>query len=206
MRIGIDIDDVLAETLPAFVHYNNECHHGEWRLDHFHTAHWEEVLGLSSDAMADRLELFFDSNHFKGVGPAPHAQEVVGELATSHELHIISARWDLLVPFTERWLEVHFPGLFTEIHFARNHYTPRASPGRTRPTKDELLEIHQVELLIEDSLEYAERCVERGFDVILFDRPWNARKKDPLQRVGGWLEVPDVIKTVLSRAKGEHKP
>jgi 5'(3')-deoxyribonucleotidase len=206
MRIGIDIDDVLADTLPAFVRYNNELHQGCWEPEHFHTAHWEEVLGLSSEAMADRLELFFGSHYFKTVGPAPHAQRIVGELASDHELHIISARWDLIVPFTEEWLSEHFPARFSQIHFAQNHYTPRASPGRARPTKDELLERHRVDILIEDSLEYAVRCVERGFDVILFDRPWNARANDPrFRRVIGWPAVPEIVQTVIDGAKGRKR-
>lgn len=204
MRIGIDIDDVLADTLPAFVRFNNEQFGGSWSLDHFHTAHWEDVLGLTSEQMADRLEVFFDSPSFRSVGPAAEAQSALRELKGPHELHIVSARWDRIVDFTERWLDEHFPGFFNGIHFAANHYTSRANPLGNRRTKDQLLAQHELEVLIEDSLEYAERCLANGFRVILFDRPWNRRGNDPrYHRVQGWREIPATIASLGAQCKRE---
>ncbi len=200
MRIGVDIDDVLADTLPAFVRFNNEHHGGSWTTEHFHTAHWEEVLGLSSEQMGDRLESFFDSSHFRAVGPAQHAQGVLNKLRTTHELHIVSARWDRIVDYTTAWLDEHFPAFFSGIHFAANHYTTRASTRGMRRTKAELLAHHGVEVIIEDSLEYAERCRAAGFGVILFDRPWNRRAESAdYHRVADWLAVPPVIEQMSTR-------
>lgn len=197
MRIGIDIDDVLADTLPAFVRYNNHNHGGRWAIEDFHTAVWESVLGLTSDQMADRLESFFDSEEFRSVGPADGSSLIIPTLARAHELHIVSARWDRIVPFTERWLGEHFHGVFTGIHFAANHYTTRAAPRGDRRTKDEILAHNKLEVLIEDSLEYAERCLSNGFEVILFDRPWNRRATDlRFRRVTGWSEVPAMIENL----------
>lgn len=204
MRIGIDIDDVLADTLPAFVRFNNERFGGRWELEHFHTAHWEDVLRLTSEEMADRLEIFFDSPLFRSVNPATEAISTLASLRADHELHIVSARWDRIVDFTEVWLDHHFPGFFRGVHFAANHYTPRADPRGGRRTKDQLLADHGLDVLIEDSLEYADRCLQNGFRVVLFDRPWNRSGTDPrYHRVRGWGEVPTIIERIAAERPEE---
>lgn len=194
MRIGIDIDDVLADTLPAFVTYNNRYHGGAWTPDHFDSARWEDILGLTSNELSDRLEHFFSTPEFHAVQPAPGSTSVLRNLAEQHELHIVSARWDVIVEPTKRWLDDHFNGLFTGVHFAANHYTERAAVRSPRLTKDGVLAREGIDLLIEDSLEYAVRCLVAGYAVVLFDRPWNRHGADDrFHRVANWGEVAGMI-------------
>jgi uncharacterized HAD superfamily protein len=205
MKIGIDIDDVLAETLPAFIGYNNRHHGGAWSLDHFHSARWEEVLGVTSDQLSDRLEHFFSTPEFHGVEPSAGAARALRALGRSHELHIVSARWDVIVEPTKRWLDDHFAGLFTGVHFAANHYTSRAAAWAPRLPKDGILAREGIDILIEDSLEYGDRCLAAGYGVILFDRPWNRQAADPrYHRVKAWSEVVSTVTTLAQHNGGER--
>jgi len=206
MKIGIDIDDVLADTLPAFIDYNNRHHGGARSLEHFHSARWEDVLGVTTDQLGDRLEHFFSTPDFHAIQPTAGANEALRILGKTYELHIVSARWDVIVEPTKLWLATHFGGLFTGVHFAANHYTNRAAARAPRLSKDGVLAREGIDVLIEDSLEYAERCLAAGHGVILFDQPWNRRANDTrYYRVKAWSEVVPTVTALAQRRRGGER-
>ncbi|KAL9819685.1 hypothetical protein AtNW77_Chr4g0311991 [Arabidopsis thaliana] len=106
------------------------------------------------------------------------------------------SRQNAIKEHTLEWIEIHFPGLFKQIHFG-NHF---ALHGESRP-KSEICRSFGAEILIDDNPRYAEECANIGMKVLLFDYensyPWSKTEsvdRHPLvTRVHNWEEVEQQI-------------
>lgn len=118
------------------------------------------------------MDAFYQSEHFtEKLNPIPHALEVLQELKKDYELHIVTSRQFAIEDHTMRWIEQHYPGVFTEVHFG-NHYS-RAGKVRSKP---EICQEIGAVLLIDDSLQYAMHCYKAKIPVLLFgDYAWNQK-------------------------------
>ena len=115
------------------------------------------------------MDKFFESEHFKNIAPVPRALEVLQQLHSRFELHIVTSRQHKLEDITKEWVNTHFPGIFTAFHFG-NHYV---TTGVSRSKPDMCRSINAV-LLIDDSLRYAVQCTRSHIPVLLFGQyAWN---------------------------------
>lgn len=73
---------------------------------------------------------------------------------------------------TIAWIEMHFPGIFKDIHFG-NHW---AKEGKSL-SKSEICRNIGAHCLIDDNPGYAIECAEAGINVLLYDwkmeYPWS---------------------------------
>ena len=105
-------------------------------------------------------------------------------LQAQHELHVVTSRQVAIRDETLRWLERHFAGVFTAVHFG-NHW---AQSGAARPKSHICREIG-ADLLVDDNPEYARDCAEHDIQVLLYnwrlEYPWSQRPDecDPWARL-----------------------
>ena len=184
MKIGIDLDDVLADSLPHYLQAFNERFGFEvrladaaWRIaDRFPHIPQQETDAFFSELIEDG---FFSSRPL-----IPHAKEAVEALAgDGHRLYIITGRTLRDERITMDWLtRVGVLSLFESVvHRSRDpverHKTDVASG----------LELG---LFIEDELAVALAVAETAIPVLLFDHPWN---QSPLpgnvHRIRSWGEA-----------------
>lgn len=184
MRIGIDLDDVLADSLPYFTQAFNrrfgldiQLGDAAWRIaDRFPHIPRQEADDFFTKLIADG---FFSSRPL-----FPGAKEAVEALTEDgHRLYIITGRSPQEEPITRRWL-AHV-GMAS--HFEAVLHRTREPVGHHKSSAASEL---QLDLFIEDEPVVARAVSEAAIPVLLFDRPWN---QDPLpdniRRVRSWHEA-----------------
>jgi uncharacterized HAD superfamily protein len=184
MRIGIDLDDVLADSLPHYVQALNrrfdltiDLAGAAWRIfDRFPHIPRREAHSFFSELIEDG---FFSSRPL-----LPGAREAVESLAEEgHRLFIVTGRATRDAATTREWLEQ--VGLLR--HFNAVVHNGMEPVSRYKSGVASRL---QLDLFIEDELTVAIAVAESAVPVLLFDRPWNqGTLPDNMQRVRHWNEV-----------------
>jgi uncharacterized HAD superfamily protein len=198
MKIGIDLDDVVAECAVPYLRAFAE----RFRLDlpeedlGWQTlARIEEVSGEEKDRF--RLALY-DSRFFAELAPYEDCPSVVERLAAAgHELYFITARAERRRVITETWLREQ--GLIQHaraVHLKpHGEFDPTAPPGRYDATcsahyKVRLAKELELDAFCEDDTLISKTLAEAGVKVWLFDHPWNREVKHPnITRVATWTEL-----------------
>lgn len=186
MKIGIDLDEVISETLVEIIRFHNETYGTSLALEQFKSYRFWETWGGTREEAVDKVHAFFQSPYACRALPVVGAQSAVQALGKDHELHIITARPEELAMLTHYWIKEHFNGAFAEIHFA-NHFSKKGGIPRTKAEICDALGVH---VLIEDSEDHAVECVRKGREVFLIDRPWNrSDMPSSIYRVSSWDEI-----------------
>ena len=191
MLIAIDIDEVLAETVSAFVKKYNQIYKTNLKRSDFYTFDWWKVIGISFEEFKKRYGKMIEDGFFKDLKPKEGAPAGVKALAEKYALIAVTARPRSLATTTEEWLEKYFPHSFLGVE-----YTREKPLSHEIESKFSICRRRGVNILIEDDLEYAEECAENGIKVFLFDAPWNQHLKETayLIRVYSW---PEIVKELL---------
>jgi len=190
MKIGIDLDEVLVDFLPALIRYHNATYSTSLSRDDFFTYHYWDVWGGTVEEAIKKVCDFHQTPYFKELEPISGTQEAIGRLKEGNELFIITSRQESIADATKDWVAKYFPGAFSDV-FLTNQY----SLNGNKKTKKEYCELLGVEVLIEDQLKYALECLSRERRVFLLDCPWNKAKELPegIKRVYSWQEIIETI-------------
>lgn len=190
MRIGIDLDEVLGYFLPAFIEWHNDIYKTHWKIEEFYSYYSWDVYNFPREEGIKKLYEFFETPYFKNIKPTKGSQEAVKILKKDNELFIITARQEIIIEETRRWVAQYFPNIFSEIYFA-NHFSQSGKPK----TKKETCDFLDIDVLIEDSAPYASECLAPSRKIFLFDYPWNRAIALPggIKRVHSWEEILEKI-------------
>ncbi|MDP2666290.1 MAG: hypothetical protein Q8P05_02205 [Candidatus Diapherotrites archaeon] len=185
MRIGVDIDGVLAEFYGPLLEYYNAHHRTAYReadVNHFELS---RLWGCSTEEAVAEFNAFFQTEHFRRLPPVKGAITALSTLARDNDLYIITARPSHVKTVTEDWLAHHFGDIMSDCVFT-NHFDPAR-----RLSKMHICREKGIHWMIEDSLDFAIECAENRIDVLLLNRPWNQTKTlhPRIHRVHGWEEI-----------------
>lgn len=171
--LAVDVDEVIAYFIPALAEFHNEAFGGTvLTAQSFHSYDFCHVWGGTIEDSYVKMDGFYASSHFLNLKPIPHAFETLKKLQDDFELHVVTSRQFAIQDPTLKWVEQHFPNIFTEIHFG-NHYSRE---GKVRSKPEICRDIGAV-LLIDDSLQYALHCYKADIPVLLFgEYAWNQRE------------------------------
>ncbi len=187
MRIGIDLDEVVADSIAAIIKLHNERYGTRLKRDDFHTYVFEEVWGGTREEAIKKVDEFFATDQLKNISPIAGSLKAIAALkAKGHELYVITGRSNDNVRQTEQWLEGHFPDVFLGVH-----YTSIFSLTEKPRKKSETCKKLGVEVLIDDHMRNVLDCAGEGIRVLLFDQPWNRGHELPgnVERVFSWDEI-----------------
>ena len=157
-------------------------------------------LGFGPAAQgATNLQMpFFQSEHFRdGVAPVGGARESLERLRRAGcDLVVVTSRQHCIEEQTRQWLEAHFPGIFSEVHFG-NHFALEGASRR----KSEICRDVGAHVLVDDNPQYALDCAEAGVEVMLFDwerrYPWSkalgAGEHERVRPVPTWRDAEAAI-------------
>ncbi|NJD69078.1 MAG: hypothetical protein FIA90_10610 [candidate division NC10 bacterium] len=191
MRIGIDLDDVLADSLPHYLQAFNARFgfdvgpaDAAWRIaDRFPQLPRQEADDFFSELIAAG---FFSSRSL-----LPYAKEAVETLADDgHDLYIITGRTPRDERITMDWLA----RVGMRSHFEAVVHRTCDPVERHKADVASGLELG---IFIEDELAVALAVAEAAISVLLFDRPWNQGPvPNTVRRVGSWPEALAQIATM----------
>jgi uncharacterized HAD superfamily protein len=195
MRIGLDMDEVLAQFLATFIVYHNEKYNTNHRLEDVHEFELWKVWGGTKEEIAERIRQFVVEGRVLTLPPVPMAQMIIESLKEDNELFVITARHDAGRESSEKWLEEHFPETFREVHMSNDAHKENSS----NKTKADICKDIGIDIMIEDSYLYAEGIAAEGIPVILLNYSWNISKPhtDNIFRARDWSEVPKVISSIM---------
>ena len=197
LRIGIDVDDVLAESLPGYLEAFRRRFGHEVKIEE---AAWE-IFRRYPEISATQMWGFFselEASDFLGTRPLyPEAVEAVRILsATGHRLFVVTGRLSQHREHTRRLLErAGLLGVFEELVHRDGEPAPEYKTRMVRELR--------LDLLIEDELPVALAAAAVPIPVLLFDRPWNRGELPTgLTRVTDWSQVLHLIAAQASSRFG----
>lgn len=171
MKIGIDIDNVIAHTFQDLVVYFNSF------MGKNHSPN--EVL---ERMRKDRLKMLaywwstWRRGLLKQVSPIEEAVAAIREWHPSHSISLVTSRLPIFNRQTKEWLKKHqIP--FHELHHAKETTKHKKAPN--------------CRVFIEDNLKECETLADHCEKVFLLDYPWNRGeiKKKNIIRVNNWGEI-----------------
>jgi uncharacterized HAD superfamily protein len=189
MRIGIDLDEVLAKMVVELNNFYNRRYGTNFSFDDYAEYDLEVTWGGSRDRAVRIVREFYSSSFFKDIQPLDGSQEGIDKMFEENELFVVTARPSLLKRRTEEWIEKYFSGRMKEVI-----YTGEYSLHSSEMSKEKICLGKGIEIILEDNLETARKCSLEGIRSVLFDRPWNQNGFDrSVVRVRSWKEALEAV-------------
>jgi len=175
MKIGIDIDNVIANTFRDLLPHFNRFVGKE--------ADPIEVIRMMREDKLKMLAYYFDAwrkRIMTRVTPMEGAAETIRDWHKQHAIKLITSRLTLFNRQTREWLHRHAVP-YHELHHAKE---------KTKHTK-----AGGCHVFIEDNPDECEVLAHHCERVLLFDHPWNRREFSAknIIRVKDWKEIRDLI-------------
>jgi 5'(3')-deoxyribonucleotidase len=166
--IAIDLDDVLAEHVEAFIEFSNIYYGTNLTVDEY-SDHWVDLWGeIDREEIERRAAEFHTHESTIGYKVKKDAKRVLTELGRDNDLYIVTARPRHLIDTSLEWVRTHFDGIFKGVHFV-----PIWEPDNT-VTKADICRQIGATYLIDDLVRHCNIAAEGGITAILFgDYSWN---------------------------------
>lgn len=176
MRIGVDIDGVLADSLPLWVTELNRFFNKNKRVEEIHLYDICKTYDITTEELYKFLER---RGRYLMSAPPPvtGAPYYLSRIKQYHDIYIITAREEQYGLETREWLKKH--GLpYDELLLLGSH-----------DKKEACLE-KKLHVLVEDTLEIGVEVSAAGVPVLLMDAPYNQGPLPGLvYRKRSWDEV-----------------
>ncbi|MGI9028090.1 MAG: 5' nucleotidase, NT5C type [Candidatus Saccharimonadales bacterium] len=182
--IGVDIDDVLAAHLPAFVKYSNDTYNTGLTAETYEE-YWPNLWNISMDETLKRAREFHELT-VASYERIADADSVLANLSKKYRLVIVTARPKYNIEATHEWIGQHFKDVFDDIHFV-----PIWEPDN-KVTKADICKQIGADYLIDDIPRHCNFAAEAGVAALLFGGYTWSRDHlvhDDVVRVNNWHEV-----------------
>ncbi|MDR1300263.1 MAG: hypothetical protein LBK50_00995 [Candidatus Nomurabacteria bacterium] len=194
-KIVVDIDDVLADMVPALIERINDLMGSNLGVEDY-TENMGDVLGLELEEVSRLFDEFFaNSNPFySSLKPIEQAREALQRLSHDYDIVALTSRRQSTESVTKKWLEQNLGGLVGEVHFSGAFETITADSHKRN--KNEQLLMLDADWLIDDQPKHVNSAAELGIKAILFgDYPWSDRQDihPDVLRARDWVGVLRII-------------
>jgi len=187
--IAFDIDDVLAANAEGFAAFSNAQWGTSMTAADF-SEDWMSMWGVSAEEMQERSRIFHASDTVARYDAYQEALPILTTLSAKHDLRVVTSRQQSIREHTSNWIDRHFPGVFTDIHYSG--IFDGGSANAHKVTKVDMLRTISAEYLVDDQLKHCIAAAEAGISAVLFgDYPWNQAETLPngIVRCVNWKEV-----------------
>jgi len=176
MRIGVDIDGVLANSLPLWVSELNGFFDMNKRVEDIHLfdiCHTYQVTPRELDMFLKQKGRYLMTEP----PPVSGASYFLSRIKQYHEIYIVTARDEKFGQETREWLNKHYLP-FDELFLLGSH------------EKKEPCLKNNIKVLVEDTLEIGAKVSSAGVPVLLMDAPYNQGALPRLvYRTRSWEEI-----------------
>lgn len=184
LRIGIDVDDVLVESLPGYLEAFRSHFGRDVKIE---DAAWEIFPRYPEISAAEMRRFFTKLDEMDFLGSRPFHPEAVAAMqalaGAGHRLVVVTGRLQEHRHYTQRLLRsAGVAELFEELVHRDGETAVEYKPRVIRERR--------LDLLIDDELHVAVASARVPVPVLLFDRPWNQGELPAgITRVTNWAQV-----------------
>lgn len=197
MKIALDIDGVLANIMPELNDFYNRKFGTSFRVEEYKYHDLEKTWGGTKEEAIEVVEEFYQSPSFLNIGPVPLSQKSIHSLSIRHFLFSVTARPKSIEPKTLTFLKNNFQEKIQKVFHTGQYINSAGSIN-----KFDICASEKAELLVEDCLETAIDCANRGLKTFLLDKYHNqlngnySEEELPatLVRVKNWSEIVEILK------------
>lgn len=191
MKIGIDMDSVIAEIMQPMVDFHNNRYHTNLTIDDHTDYNLSTVWKCDPSDVLFRIFEYYESSYFDSTLPVEGARKGIDYLSKKHELILITSRPHAIERKTIGWLDKYFPDKFKKVC----HTNQVSHAHEKRRKKSEVCREEQITVMIDDAVDYAVDCAEAGIQVYLFPARWNTgfAARERIQPVSGWDEIISIL-------------
>lgn len=192
--IAVDVDDVLAINIPAFVEFSNK----KWGMNltiEDYEENWRKTWDVDAEELIERTEVI-KNEFWHTLQHSGEALPVLRELAKNYKLVIATSRRKDVSEVTKAWVDKYFGGIFEEVHHAGIFDVDKRDLKKyeeaAKLTKARLCRELGADYLIDDHIKHCLGVDAIGLKALLFgDYSWNKQAKlpDTITRVRNWAEV-----------------
>lgn len=186
MKIGFDLDEVLAGFIEQFLKYYNLGFKTDYKRENIRHYDLWKVFGVERNFMINLVYGFYKSSFFKNIKPIDGSIDGVEYLKGRGDLYIVTSRENVVRVDTIKWLDRYFSKHFKGIEFTDDNVIAGKSLK-----KSDICRMLRLDAMIEDRAEYADECAKEGIETLLMDCPWNREYKEAgkVKRVYNWNEI-----------------
>ena len=186
MRIGVDIDEVLAPFLKTMVQSKNLKLPAMKKYPYVYST----MFGMSQRESSKMVDEFYRTEEFRRMRPIHGSQVTLRVLQNKgHEIYAITGRQAIAEDVTFDWLEEHFPKTFTDCYLT-NSFT------QYETDKSVIANQLGLGLMIDDSLYTCQECEASGISSVQFIGspvyPW-CKDDQHVMTVGNWKEISEIF-------------
>lgn len=187
--IGIDLDEIIADFVRTFIDFYKEIYGRKILFEEIKTYNfWEQGLGKNREEAIKLVDEFYNSRYFDNIPLIDNARQAIGKLSLEKRVYIVTSRPNRFKEKTEEFVNNHFFGKEIRVIYSSDFHKENGN------TKAEICTNLRISDFVEDNLEYARECAERGVRVFLYDKPWNQGKLNRgIIRVKSWQEILSVF-------------
>jgi len=204
MRIGIDLDDVIAVC--AVPYLKRFAHEYKVELPDEKEIGWHLLRDMDRHVSPEERDRFrirlYDGTFFSTLDIYQDCPVVLERLVQQgHEIYFITARAERRRMVTETWLrEKRILDYAKAVHlkphgeFNPDHPRGRYDPHSSAAYKTRLALELGLDVFCEDDDLISRALADAGLRVLLFDHPWNREvQHERITRVSGWSEVATLL-------------
>lgn len=196
--IAFDCDEVFTGTAQGILDIYYQRYGVHVPLEKFYTP-GSDKWGCDDPAEAARRfnEILHSPELTDEASVIEGAPEVIGRLATKYSLVLVTGRPDELIPATKRFIDRHFPGMFTALE-CTNHFVD----AKRRP-KGLVCTQYGAHILVDDHTGHIENALEAGvpYGIVFGDYPWNRdyQTGPRTERCRDWSTLEAIIDRLASQ-------
>ncbi|MBI3379276.1 hypothetical protein HY029_00815 [Candidatus Gottesmanbacteria bacterium] len=191
LKIGIDIDNVIADSYPLYIDaFNKEFGTTVQYEEIFHFYYLEKNVGIEEAKVSEFIESIVHSEEFQlRIPPVVNALSIIKKwIKQGYWIHYITSRPIDTKNETLKWLKKHgfwVKGVTLDLYNEKEHNFKHIS--RINNYKRDIADKKKLDIFIEDSLDISKSL---DIPVYLIDRPWNqGTLPENVKRVKNWEEI-----------------
>jgi 5'(3')-deoxyribonucleotidase len=183
MRIGIDIDEVLAPFLPTMTRWRSP----QRPLPAKYKYLYRDIYDISQKESTKLVQDFYESEEFEKMPPIKYAVDAMTELKKGNKLFIVTGRQEVVRDKTQMWIQENFPGIFEDVIMTNSFTSNEIS-------KSTICRLLHIGLMIDDSMDVCQDCLLNHISAANFVGdpvyPWC---EESIISVRSWKTVRDTL-------------
>ena len=184
IRIGIDIDEVLAPFLPTMTRWRSP----QRTLPPKYKYVYRDIYDISESESVKLVRDFYETDEFANMPTIKYAVEAMTELKKGNKLFIVTGRQEVVRDKTQRWIQENFPGIFEDV-IMTNSYTSIEVP------KADVCKLLNIGFMIDDNFDVCRDCLDKNVSALNFIGdpvyPWC---DENIISVRSWKSVRDTLR------------